>query len=450
MRIVIIGNGISGVTAARHIRKLSDHEIIMISEEGEYFFSRTALMYIYMGHMRKEDTMPYEPYFWKKNRIQLIQDRVTKVDPEKQILSLKKGESLAFDKLILATGSTPRPHPAIPDMSAVKGVSGMYHIQDLEGLEKISSEVKRAVVVGGGLIGIELAEMLHSRGTKVTLLVRENSYWNMVLPPEESNMVTEHIKSHHIDLQCSTEMADFTIENSQIKQVNTNKGEQIPCQYLGMSIGVIANIAFLKDSGIETDRAILVNNNLQTNYKNIYAIGDSAQLKTPNPGRRNIEAVWYTGKMMGEVVAHNVIGESITYDPGIWFNSAKFMDIEYQVYGTVPAKMPEEFDSLYWQHPTLDKSIRIVYKKENEEVIGFNLMGIRYRHEVCERWLKAKNTLSEVLPRLPLANFDPEFSKVFEADLVSQYNKKFGKSLQVKESRGLSNVINYFKSFGNI
>ena len=71
-RVVIIGNGIAGITAARHIRKLADYEITVISAESEYFFARTALMYVFMGHMRFEDTQPYEPYFWKKNRIQLF------------------------------------------------------------------------------------------------------------------------------------------------------------------------------------------------------------------------------------------------------------------------------------------------------------------------------------------------------------------------------------------
>ena len=84
--IVIIGNGISGVTAARHIRKLSDKKITLISAETDYFFSRTALMYVYMGHMQFEHTQPYEADFWEKNKIQLIQKRVIQLDSENQQL----------------------------------------------------------------------------------------------------------------------------------------------------------------------------------------------------------------------------------------------------------------------------------------------------------------------------------------------------------------------------
>ena len=103
--IVIIGNGISGVTAARHIRKLSDKKITIISDEADYFFSRTALMYIYMGHMKFEHTKPYEDHFWKKNNIQLLQAFVEEVNVNHKTLRTQEGETINYDQLILATGS---------------------------------------------------------------------------------------------------------------------------------------------------------------------------------------------------------------------------------------------------------------------------------------------------------------------------------------------------------
>ena len=84
MHIVIIGNGIAGISAARHVRKISDHEITVISSESPYFWSRPALMYVYMGHMKFEHTQPYENWFWEKNRIQLLQEQVQKILPEEK------------------------------------------------------------------------------------------------------------------------------------------------------------------------------------------------------------------------------------------------------------------------------------------------------------------------------------------------------------------------------
>jgi len=138
--IVIIGNGISGVTVARHIRKLSDKRITIISSETEYFFSRTALMYVYMGHMKFEHTQPYEPWFWKKNRIELKQAYVEKVDTNNSNLILKGGETFSYDKLILATGSKPNKF-GWPGQD-LEGVMGMYHKQDLENLEKYAPDNK--------------------------------------------------------------------------------------------------------------------------------------------------------------------------------------------------------------------------------------------------------------------------------------------------------------------
>ena len=125
--VVIIGNGISGVTLARHIRKLSDKKITIISAEAEYFFSRTALMYVYMGHMKFEHTQPYEDWFWDKNRIDLKQGFVEFIDTNSKVLHFSHGETLNYDKLVIATGSKPNKfgwHP-LPESG-----DGQYHKQD--------------------------------------------------------------------------------------------------------------------------------------------------------------------------------------------------------------------------------------------------------------------------------------------------------------------------------
>ena len=129
---MIIGNGISGITLARHIRKNGNNRITVISAETEYFFSRTALMYVYMGHMKFEHTQPYEHWFWRKNRIELKKAYVEKIDTASKQLIFSNKERLRYDKLVLATGSKPNKF-GWPSEN-VDGVMGMYHKQDLEGL----------------------------------------------------------------------------------------------------------------------------------------------------------------------------------------------------------------------------------------------------------------------------------------------------------------------------
>lgn len=444
MHIVIIGNGISGITAARFIRKLSQHEITVISAETDHFFSRTALMYIYMGHMRFEDTRPYEDWFWEKNRINLLRAYVEEVDFSNRRLHLEGEKSIGYDKLILAVGSSPNKF-GWPGQD-LEGVRGLYSYQDLEYMERHSQSLNRAVIVGGGLIGIEMAEMFHSRHIPVTLLVRENSYWDIVLPPEESRMINRHIQEHGLDLRLQTELKEIVDDGTgRACAVVTNTGERIDCGYVGLTAGVHPNVGFLKNTDLEIQRGILVNEYLETNIPGVYAVGDCAQQRTPQPGRRPIEAVWYTGRMAGETVAYNVCGRRVAYDPGIWFNSAKFLDIEYQVYGDMQANPPENHQSLYWEHPDGRKSIRIVYDRDTLTVLGFNLMGVRYRHQVCEQWLREKTPVETVLQNLGIANFDPEFYAEYENEVIRLYNEQTGRNLQLKKRRSLSEALRFLR-----
>ena len=418
MRVVIIGNGVAGTNAARQIRKLSDHRITMVSDETLRPFSRTALMYVYMGHMKQENTELYEDWFWEKNRIERIKARVEKIHTDQKNLLLDNGQTLEYDALIIATGSKSNKF-GWPGQD-LEGVQGLYHLQDLHGMEKYSPGLKRAVVVGGGLIGIEMAEMFHSRHIPVTILVREASFWNPILPREESEMINRHIREHGFDLRLSTELKEILPDaHGRATAVITSTGERIDCGFVGLTVGVSPNIDFLKDSGIEVQRGVMADELLRTTAPDVYAIGDCVQLRTPQPGRRPIEAVWYTGRMMGQAVGHTICGIPTPYIPRLWFNSAKFLDIEYQVYGDVPAQLPNGLASLYWEHPNGKKAVRINYEKVTGIVTGFNLMGIRYRHEVCERWILDKTPIKTVLKNLSQANFDPEFFEKYE-HLLSQ------------------------------
>ena len=434
--VVIIGNGISGVTAARHIRKLSDKQITIVSAETDYFFSRTALMYVYMGHMKFEHTQPYEPWFWKKNRIELKKGYVSEINTDKKELFFAEGDSLAYDKLIIATGSKPNKF-GWPGQD-LDGVMGMYHKQDLEKLEKFAPDnktCKRAVIVGGGLIGIELAEMLHSRHIPVTFLVREQSFWNGVLPAEESAMINKEILNNGIDLRLSVNLKEIkSDENGQVKSiVIAETGEEINCNVVGLTAGVSPNIDFIKDADIETNRGVKVNRFLETNIKDVYAIGDCAEQHEAIDQRRPIEAVWYTGRMMGETVAQTICGNRIEYKPGHWFNSAKFIDIEYQTYGWVWAQPKENEARFYWEHESGKKCIHINYDKNTNEFIGINNFGIRMRHEFFDKILTEKRSVEYVLEHLADANFDPEFYKLHEPEIVAKFNKENSTNIQLKK-----------------
>ncbi|MFD2516971.1 NAD(P)/FAD-dependent oxidoreductase [Salinimicrobium flavum] len=423
--VVIVGNGIAGITAARHIRRLSDKKITVISGENKYFFSRTALMYVYMGHMKWEHLEPYEDWFWEKNRIELKEAFVEKIEIHSKTLILDGGEKMAFDKLILATGSVPRKLGW--EGQDLNGVQGLVSKQDLELLEENTRNCRHATIVGGGLIGIELAEMLHTRNIPVTMLIREDSFWRNVLPKQDAEFISRHIESHGIELQYNTELESIS-GKKKVEAVKTKNEEQIKTDIVGLTMGVQPNISILKDSEIETDVGILVDPLLKTNIQDIFAIGDCAQHREPAVGRQPIEAVWYTARMMGETVAQTICGNPFKYNPGNWFNSAKFFEIEYQTYGRVSANPLENEQHLHWEHRDGKKAVTIAFEKDSGRFLGINTYGIRMKHEVFDRWLTEDRPIEYVLKHFREANFDPEFYDRYHKEILSSFRNELLKT----------------------
>ena len=442
--IVIIGNGISGITCARHLRKRdSSSRITIVSGETEHFFSRTALMYIYMGHMKFQHTKPYEDWFWEKNRLNLVQDWVTSIDFDKKELQLKRQESLKYDILVLALGS--KSNMFGWSGQDLQGVQGLYSFQDLESMEANTKNCQRAVVVGGGLIGIEMAEMLRSRKIPVTFLVREQEFWDNVLPLEEAQLVGRHIREHHIDLRLGAKLDRIVDDGAgKVKAVVTKEGEEIPCQFVGLTVGVSPNIGLVRNTQLEINKGILVDEHFATNIPNVFAIGDCVEYRTPPPLRRPIEQVWYTGRMHGETLAHNLAHEPVPYKPGPWFNSAKFLDIEYQTYGLVPNKWEEPATSFYWERPDGKKCLRLLFDNNTRQLQGVNAFGMRLRHDFFDDALRRNATVEEAVQQLHKANFDPEFYDRHYNDILLAYSQQFGTNLQPQREKKEKGLLAFF------
>ncbi|MFC5269827.1 NAD(P)/FAD-dependent oxidoreductase [Adhaeribacter terreus] len=415
MHILIIGNGIAGVTAALTIRKLSGFQITIVSGENPHFYARTALMYLYLGQMRYADIKPYEDWFWHENNISLKHDWVNAINFRQKTALLASGEKISYDKLLLATGSKtnfqnwPGQH--------LKGVHGFYHLQDLQNIETATKNCTAAVIVGGGLVGVELAEMLHASNIKVTMLVRDNHYWGKNLPPQEAKLIENRLAENGIEIRLKTTLKHLeSDENGNVGAAITDQDERILCSFAGIATGVIPNTDLAKTFGIETNKGILVNPFLETSQPDVFAAGDCAELSFANA---RIEQLWYTGRMQGEIAAHNICGKKIPYERGIPYNSAKFFDLELQTYGNVVPDSDQNENSFYWQNEAGNASLRLNYvNDEVKSITGFIALGIRLRQEVCEKWIGEKRPLMYVLQHLKEANFDPEFQRRNENDIL--------------------------------
>jgi NAD(P)H-nitrite reductase large subunit len=401
-QIIIIGNGVAGITAARHLRKRTDHRIMVVGAESLYHYSRPALMYQFMGHLEHQHLMPYETWFWQKNRIGLLHDRVDAVDTTSRVIACAGGVDLRYDELIMATGSRGR-RLAVPGID-LEGVQTFTSLQDLEQLERNVVGVARAVVVGGGLIGVEVAEMLRSRGVDVAMLVRDASYWRSALPLEESTIVTNHVRSHGVDVRCDVELMRIEGTRGRVERVIASDGSVLGCELVVLAVGVEPVVDLAQRTGLHVDRGIRINEHFETSAAHVYAIGDCAQF-----GDGRVELLWYTARAHGEHVAAVIAGDRRPYQRGIFFNSAKFFDLEYQTYGEVPAQA-DASTSWTWAADDGLRFVRVAIEPTSGRVLGVNALGVRMRHHVWASWISEGRSLRHVLGALSEALFDPEFS----------------------------------------
>lgn len=391
MHTLIIGNGIAGITTALEIRKNSSHPITIISSESPLFFSRPAMMFVFMGISSLSDITPYSQDFFKKKNITLLQDEVISISALDQTVLCKDSKYISFDHLVIASGSI----PIKPEWAGIHldGVHYFYHLSDLLKLSLVKNKIKSAAIIGGGLIGVELAEMLIHLKIPVHFLIKDRGFWKQGLPDFESEMTNKHLEEKKIKLHLNTEVSEFHGNpKNHLRQISCSNNSTFQVDFAGIAIGVSPNISFAQNSGILTDKGILVNNLLQTNFKNIYAVGDCAQLQKPL-----IEATWYIARQMGECLGKTLTGTPTTFNQNIWFNAAKFFDLEFYQFGHIPIDSP---NTLLLSNSRKNKSLRIAFNPSDNVVLGFLCMNIRLDQNLCELWIREKYTINDVTSHL--------------------------------------------------
>jgi NAD(P)H-nitrite reductase large subunit len=406
MHYVIVGNGVAGITAAFTLRdRESDARITVISGESNYFFSRTALMYAFMDRLNLRDLEPYERKVYKARRIELVKDWVADLDARARALRLKSGATITYDRLLLATGSVPR-RIEWPGLDSVRdGVVHFVSLQDLQQCERLTSSTRDAVVVGGGLIGIELVECLRHHGVNVTFLVKEKWYWPVALDPEEGAVVADHARRHAIDLRLEEEIAEVLCDSEgRVRSVKTILGNEFPAQILGITIGVRPAIDWMRglSTPLAVDRGVVVDAAFRTSVDGVYAAGDCAQIGDM------VEQIWYSAKRQGELAARSMLGDPVLYRPPVFYNSAKFFDIEYTTVGDLLHLQPGA-RSFFYRAPGKDITLRLV--EVDGVFAGCNMLGSRWDHTLFERWIEERRPPNYVIAHLESAQFDVEFGR---------------------------------------
>jgi NADPH-dependent 2,4-dienoyl-CoA reductase/sulfur reductase-like enzyme len=425
LRHVIIGNGITGITAARVLRQRDgDAEIVIVGDETRYLYARTALMWIHMRQLTARAAEPYERWFWRENRFTLVHDRVTALDTEGRKLSCGSGGEIAYDTLLLAVGASPNMF-GWPGQE-LAGVCNMTAMGDLARLSAVRPRLRSAVVVGGGLIGVELVEMMLHDRVPVTYLIREPWYWNMVLSREEAGIVHERMRRHGVSLILEDEIGSIDgDDHGRVKGVTTRAGVDLPCELVGIAVGVHPNVALAREAGIACGRGILVDEAMRTSAPGVFAAGDCAEIRqAQGPGR--VEQLWYTGIKQGRAAGRSMLGDRVTYDPGIPYNSAQFLLLDYVNVGWMnlaryppPASLTGRqlsaesgelgLEEVYHPAPHgAPDSVRASFLPETGQVLGFSMLGSRWDSRVLMRWIEERRPLGWALENLDRAVFNEE------------------------------------------
>lgn len=420
MHYVIVGNGVAGMEAALALRRRDDEaRISLVSDEHDHFYSRPALMYVLAGQLDLRATEPYDRTLYERLRFERVRARVTHLDPAARRLGLDNGAALTYDRLLLAVGSRGRPAPW-PGATG-PGVHHFVTLADLAGLDGDARRGQHAAVVGGGLIGVEVAEVLHDRGLHVSFLIREPWYFPVALDEHEATLVAEHMRAQGIDVRLRVGVDEVLRGDDGRPRALRMGSEELPADVVVAAIGVVPNTGFLQGStlALAGNGAIEVDAGLRTNLPDVWAAGDCANV-TWADGSRRPEQLWYTARDQGRAVAGAMLGDDVRYARGTWYNSAKFFDLEYTTAGWVPVSKSFDGSTLaadpalrtwFQRVPGRFESQRVIVK--DQRVVGFNFVGGRWNHEPLLQWIHERRTLGWVLARLGQAQFDEEFTPRF-------------------------------------
>lgn len=388
-KYVIIGNGAAGYYSADAIRKRNpDAEIQIISGEKALTYYRPQLSDLLIEDINeKRFYLSPEKWYEDKNIKLLLNTWVETINSEKNTLTLQGGEEVSFDKLIIATGSS----NFIPPITGVKK-QGVFTLRDIDDLNNIKSAMKsasNAVVIGGGILGIESAAMLKESGLNVTVVELMPRLLPIQLDKEGSELFESEIRGSGITTLKGEAVTEI-LGDENVSGVKLKSSKTIDADLVIFSVGIRPNKALAEKAGIKVDRGIIVNEHMETSSPNIYACGDAAQINNKVYGN------WPAAIEMAKAAGANAVGDKVSFKDFV--SSVVFSEMGLELYsvGEIPEANAEVIEL-----GNKDESAK-TYKKlffKNNKVIGGILLGDKSKAVKLSNAIKASDTLAEVLKK---------------------------------------------------
>ncbi len=340
-RYLIVGNGAAGLAAAEAIRRGDPSgEVTIVTEEPHAFYSRPGLAYYLTGVIPEKQLFSRPESEYRQLRIGRIVAHVDSVDRAGHAVLLHDGRRLPYDRLLLATGAR-AVRPDIPGIN-LQGVVTLDNLDDARRILALARRARRAVIVGGGITAVELAEGLAAQRVETHYLLRRDRYWGNVLDPEESALVEEQLAEQGIRLQRQAEVTRLHGRGTRIAAAELASGQMLECQIFAVAIGIRPRLRLARTAGLTTDRGIIVDDRLRTSDPDIFAAGDAAEVLDPESGARHLDSLWWAAIEAGSIAGQNMAGGSVRQHRPAPFNVTSLGGLTTTILGCVGEAAGEE------------------------------------------------------------------------------------------------------------
>ena len=307
MRHVIIGTGPAGVTAAETLKKLDPKSVVtMIGDEPEPPYSRMAIPYLLIDQIVESGTyLRKNSEHYKELGISRVEGLVDSVNQQKSEVNLNGGATVGYDRLLIASGST----PVTPPIDGVEHplVSSCWTLEDARRISEVAKPNTDVVLMGAGFIGCIILEALAKSGANLTVIEMEDRMVPRMMNDTAGNLIKDWCESRGVSVNTSTRVQSIT-EAGRGLSVSLSNGKNIPADLVVSATGVTPNIGFLDGTDIKTDQGILVNRQMQTSDPHIFAAGDVAQGKDFSSEEFSVQAIQPTAVEHGQLAAKNMFG----------------------------------------------------------------------------------------------------------------------------------------------
>jgi NAD(P)H-nitrite reductase large subunit len=339
VKYLIIGNSAGGIGAAEAIRGVDKAGTMAIVSDEPYPAYSRPLISEHLAEGRPLEKMLYRPAdFYEKNKIKTVfGDRVARINFKECNIELASGRIIAWQKLLLATGGV----PIVPDNLEGKDLKGVFTFTTLDDAKTIDNFLKRhqgsvrAVVIGGGLIGVSATEALVKRGVEVSIVEMKDFVLNTILDEEAANFEAEALVKAGVDIITGHTVA--RINGSMLGEVNgvsLDDGRLLSCDMAVIAIGVRPRLD-LVSNGIKTNRGIIVDRRMTTSVPGVYACGDASEAYDFVYGENRLTPVWPNAYIGGRVAGLNMAGKKAEYQGGTAMNALKYFGVNIVSAGMV-------------------------------------------------------------------------------------------------------------------